>query len=65
MKIGASIRKKRRAKGITQAKLAALTDIGASYISRIEAGGHQPSVATIERIAKALGTTTLKILEDA
>lgn len=41
--------------GITQKKLAALTEIDQSDISKIEQGIANPTVATLDRIAKALG----------
>lgn len=41
--------------GLSQKKLAAITGIDQSDISKIERGVANPSVATLERIAKALG----------
>lgn len=41
--------------GISQKQLAAATGIDQSDISRIERGAANPSVSTLERIAKALG----------
>ena len=43
--------------GISQKQLAALTGIDQSDISKIERGVANPSVATLERIAQALGGT--------
>ncbi len=45
----------RAAAGISQKQLAALTGIDQSDISKIERGVYNPSVATLQRIAKALG----------
>ena len=45
----------RAAAGISQKQLAALTGIDQSDISKIERGIANPSVATLDRIAKALG----------
>lgn len=45
----------RAAAGISQKQLALLTGIDQSDISKIERGVANPSVATLERIAKALG----------
>ena len=45
----------RAAAGISQKQLAALTGIDQSDISKIERGVANPSVATLERIASALG----------
>ena len=41
--------------GISQKKLAALSGIDQSDISKIERGVANPSVSTLDRIAKALG----------
>ena len=45
----------RAAAGISQKQLAALSGIDQSDISKIERGIANPSVATLDRIAKALG----------
>lgn len=45
----------RAAAGISQKQLAQLTGIDQSDLSKIERGVANPSVATLERIAKALG----------
>ena len=52
--VGATIRKLREAKGITQEKLAGAVGMMRNNISRIEAAKHRPTLETIERIAKAL-----------
>lgn len=52
--VGAAIRKLREAKGLTQAQLASAVGMMRTNISRIEAAKHRPSLATVERIAKAL-----------
>ena len=49
--------------GITQKQLAALSGIDQSDISRIERGIANPSVATLERIAEALGGTLSIIID--
>ena len=41
--------------GMSQKQLSAITGINQSDISKIERGIANPSVATLERIAKALG----------
>lgn len=45
----------RAASGLSQKQLAAITGIDQSDISKIERGVANPSVSTLERIAKALG----------
>ena len=49
--------------GISQKQLAALTGIDQSDISKIERGTANPSVATLERIAKALNGRLLITIE--
>lgn len=60
--IGATIRKLREAKRITQADLASAVGMMRSNISRIEAAKHRPSLATLEKIAKALGVSVANLL---
>jgi predicted transcriptional regulator len=40
---------------MTQAELAEHAGVGWSFIAKMEAGNRQPSMATLERLAKALG----------
>ena len=49
------IKQKREASGPTQTQLAKKSGLPQSHISRLEAGKHSPSRATLERIANALG----------
>jgi len=53
--VGPRIRDRRRALGITQAKLAATLGISASYLNLIEAGRRNIGGALLKRIAGALG----------
>jgi ribosome-binding protein aMBF1 (putative translation factor) len=41
--------------GLTQAELARLLDMRQPHVARLEAGDHEPSVATLARLADALG----------
>lgn len=52
--IGQAVRFYRRKKGISQYKLAELTELSPSYISEIETGKKTPSLETLLEIAKAL-----------
>ena len=45
----------RAVRGISQKQLAQMTGIDQSDISKIERGTANPSISTLERIAKALG----------
>ena len=50
----ANIRKNRKVMGLSQMKLAELSDLSPSFIAEIESGKKFPSSASIEKIAKAL-----------
>jgi transcriptional regulator with XRE-family HTH domain len=52
--LGAAIRKVRQERGLTQRQLAAKADVEPTWISRLENGSANPSIATLRRIAKAL-----------
>jgi len=54
---GSNLRRKREEKKLTQEKLAEKADLDPTYISGIERGVRNPSLLSIVRIAKALGTT--------
>lgn len=58
MRYGKAIRICRAAKGLSQKELAAKAGIGSSHISLIEAGKRSPSLATVEKICKALNVPT-------
>ena len=51
----AAVASARALSGISQKQLAAITGIDQSDISKIERGIANPSISTLERIAKALG----------
>ncbi len=53
--IAISVSKARELKGLTQSELAKLTGIHQAEISKIERGIGNPSVKTLDRIAKGLG----------
>lgn len=55
MEVGREIRRRREAKGWSQAKLAAAADMGVSGVSQIETGTRNPSAITLEKLAGALG----------
>lgn len=51
---GANLRHLRKARGLTQGRLAERVDMTAEMISKIERGVAAPSFSTIERLARAL-----------
>ena len=61
--LGMNVRRRREEKELTQEALAERADLDPTYISGIERGIRNPSVLSVVRIAKALGTTTSKLME--
>jgi len=55
MNLGESIRKIRQAKGLSQGEMQKRTGILRSYLSRVENGHTVPSLATLQRLALAMG----------
>ena len=55
MNLGESIRKIRLAKGLSQGEMQKRTGILRSYLSRVENGHTVPSLATLSRLASAMG----------
>ena len=53
--LGVNVRHYRKLKGMTQEQLAAAAAMERSYVSDLERGTRNPSVAALGRIAKALG----------
>ena len=58
---GSNVRKAREKKELTQERLAEKADLDQTYISGIERGVRNPSVLSIVRLAKALGSTTSEL----
>lgn len=59
---GRKIRLTREAKAMTQKQLACTAEVSPGLIAQLEAGKVQPSLKTIERIAKALGVSTCYLI---
>ena len=55
MDIGKNIKRIRETKKLSQKEVIAAIDMGAAQYSRIESGKTEPSISTLERIARALG----------
>jgi len=55
MNLGESIRRIRQAKGLSQGEMQKRTGILRSYLSRVENGHTVPSLATLQRLASAMG----------
>ncbi|ALJ22268.1 helix-turn-helix domain-containing protein [Microbacterium sp. No. 7] len=62
LSLGAEIRRRRRAQGLTLQRLAARADLSHPFLSQLERGLARPSMLTLERIAQALETTQVDLL---
>lgn len=62
--IGENIRKYRKARKLTQEKLAERTELSVNYIGSIERGEKLPSLETFIKIVNQIGVTTDCILQD-
>lgn len=56
-KLGQNLKRIRTEKGISQNKIARTLDIDRAFISNIENGKTNPTLATIAKIAKAIGVS--------
>jgi transcriptional regulator with XRE-family HTH domain len=61
-RIGARIRSLRRSRQLTLVQLAAVTDLSHSFLSQIERGHARTSMVSLERIARALGTSQIELM---
>jgi ribosome-binding protein aMBF1 (putative translation factor) len=55
--LGRQVRELREAHGLSQRDLAERMNTTQSVIARLEAGGSKPNISTLERVAKALGSS--------
>ena len=60
---GESLNRVRTLKNMTQGDIVRATGIDRSYVSALESGKQNPTLATIEKIAKALGVSTDELLK--
>ena len=63
MDIGNNIRQIREAKGLSQKELVSAIGMGAPMYSRIETGKTEPSLSSLEKIARALGVGMCQLFE--
>jgi len=57
------VRRFREAKNMTQAELAAKAKVTRPYITMIENGRKEPSLAVLRRLAKALGVPVAELIK--
>ena len=63
-RLGAVIRRLRKAQDLTQERLAARAGIAQGHLSHLERGTRRdPSVATLKKLARALGVPVTELLE--
>jgi transcriptional regulator with XRE-family HTH domain len=60
-----AIKRRREAKGMSQAKLAELSGLAQTFIGMIEKCQRTPTVDTANSIAKALGVSLSKLIVEA
>jgi transcriptional regulator with XRE-family HTH domain len=61
---GDAVRELRLAEGIAQEALALRAGVDRGFMGHVERGDRQPSLAVILKIAKAIGCTPAKLLEE-
>lgn len=59
--VGARIRSLRQARSLTLVQVAELSGLSHPFLSQVENGRARPSFASLERIARALGTTQVEL----
>ena len=60
-----AIRQQRSGLGMSQAELAARAGLHRTYVSDLERGARNPTVGSIQKIARALQVTVLELFERA
>lgn len=63
-KLGLKVRELRKQRGWSQEKLEELSGLDRTYISDIERGVRNPSVKSLERLAKALKVRAADLVKD-
>jgi len=61
--LGKNVRTRRESSGLTQEQLGDKAGLDPTYISGIERGVRNPSLLSIERLARALGISVSEILD--
>lgn len=61
---GKVLQRLRKAKGLSQEELSFRSQLDRTFISRLESGLRQPTIATIIKLAKALGVSAASIVAE-
>ena len=62
-KLGKNLKRIRIAKGISQGEISRILKVDKGFISNIEAGKTKPTLATIVKIAKAIGISVGELMK--
>ena len=62
-KLGKNLKRIRTTKGISQGEISRKLEVDKSFVSNIENGKTNPTLATIAKIAKAIGVSIDKLLK--
>ncbi len=62
-KLGKNLKRIRIAKGISQGEISRILKVDKGFISNIEAGKTNPTLATIVKIAKAIGISVGELMK--
>lgn len=63
-KLGENLKRIRTKKKMSQGDIARALEVHRAYISGIESGKRNPTLATIEKLAEALGVSADKLLKN-
>ena len=63
IKLGLNLKKIRMKKGISQGDIARELKVSRGFVSTIENGKTNPTLATISKLAKALGVSSVELLK--
>ena len=62
-KLGANMKRIRKAKQMTQGDICRKLSVYPSYVSNVESGNKNPTLSTITKLAKALGVSVDELLK--
>lgn len=62
-RLGKNLKRIRKAKDISQGEISRILDLDKGFISNIEAGKTNPTLATIAKIAKAVGVSVGELVK--
>jgi transcriptional regulator with XRE-family HTH domain len=62
-RMAARLKAIRERRGLTQEQLAEKSGVSRTYLARLETGRQDPTLSTLEKLAKALGVKVGRLLE--